>query len=355
MLLKSIKWMLNPKSPLYIQPRANRKLIAWLWRFLRSMNHAQMNASIDALVELSKLSLEIYKKLDEEEPGAFGFTQRGLLMVAQTPQNLASVIQEMQLVGARGVKGCQMDPDQIQKLEPAIRANSVIGGVFFPDEAHVEPLATVRHIFSRALAAGTQVRLGTEVLDFHIQNGLVRSVLTTRGEIKADKIVLAAGSWSGRLSAKLALNLPILSGKGYAAIVPPPPRMPQIPIMLLDRKVAITPRAGSMRIAGTLELVDLDETVNLTRVKTLLDGAETILDLPPPIVTTEIWRGLRPCAPDGVPVIGKTPQFANVIIAAGHQMLGMQTGTATGRLVADLVTGQSPCVNPEPFRVSRFR
>ncbi len=200
-----------------------------------------------------------------------------------------------------------------------------------------------------------KMRLGTEVLDFHIQNGLVRSVLTTRGEIKADKIVLAAGSWSGRLSAKLALNLPILSGKGYAAIVPPPPRMPQIPIMLLDRKVAITPRAGSMRIAGTLELVDLDETVNLTRVKTLLDGAETILDLPPPIVTTEIWRGLRPCAPDGVPVIGKTPQFANVIIAAGHQMLGMQTGTATGRLVADLVTGQSPCVNPEPFRVSRFR
>jgi D-amino-acid dehydrogenase len=130
--------------------------------------------------------------------------------------------------------------------------------------------------------------------------------------------------------------------------------MPEVPIMLVDRKVAITPRAGSLRIAGTLELVDLDESVTVSRVQTMMDGADTILDVPHPTGLTEIWRGLRPCTPDGVPVISAAPRYSNLFVAAGHQMLGLQTATGTGVLLADLVTGSDPCVDPEPFRASRF-
>jgi D-amino-acid dehydrogenase len=239
-------------------------------------------------------------------------------------------------------------------LEPAVRADSILGGVFFPNEAHVEPLATVRHLIDLASENGAIVQSNTEVLDFVGDNGIVRSVLTNRGEISAGKIVLAAGSWSGKLGAKLSIKIPMLGGKGYAVIVPPPSKAPSVPIMLVDRKVAITPRATSLRIAGTLELVDLDESVTMSRVHTMMCGARTILDVPANPRITEIWRGLRPCTPDGVPVISLAPRFSNLYIAAGHQMLGLQTATGTGMLVADLVTGSTPCVDPEPFRAGRF-
>jgi D-amino-acid dehydrogenase len=354
MLIKSIKWMLNSRSPLYIQPRISRSLAAWLWKFLRSMSREQMIASVDALVELSKLSLRMYRELNEQAPGAFGFTQNGLLMLAQSSQSMSASMEEMELVAARGVNGSRLSASQAQILEPAIRKSTIVGGVYFPDEAHVEPLATVQHLMDLACKQGTQVQPKTEVLDFIRRNGSIESVLTTRGEIKAEKIVLAAGSWSGRLAAKLGLRLPILSGKGYAVVVSPLGNTPKVPIMLVDRKVAITPRASSLRIAGTLELVDLDESVNMTRVQTMMEGAGTILEIPETPCITEIWRGLRPCTPDGVPVISVAPRCSNFTVAAGHQMLGLQTATGTGMLVADLVNGSDPCVNPEPFRASRF-
>ena len=236
-----------------------------------------MIASVDALVELSKLSLKMYRELDEQARGAFGFTQNGLLMLAQSSQSMSASIEEMELVAARGVNGSRLSASQAQILEPAIRKDTIVGGVYFPDEAHVEPLATVQHLMDLACKQGTQVQPKTEVLDFIRRNGSIESVLTTRGEIQAEKIVLAAGSWSGRLAAKLGLRLPILSGKGYAVIVSPLSNTPKVPIMLVDRKVAITPGASSLRIAGTLELVDLDESVNMTRVQTMMEGAGTIL------------------------------------------------------------------------------
>jgi D-amino-acid dehydrogenase len=111
MLIKSIKWMLNSRSPLYIQPRISRSLAAWLWKFLRSMSREQMIASVDALVELSKLSLRMYRELNEQAPGAFGFTQNGLLMLAQSSQSMSASMEEMELVAARGVNGSpQVDP-----------------------------------------------------------------------------------------------------------------------------------------------------------------------------------------------------------------------------------------------------
>jgi D-amino-acid dehydrogenase len=354
MLIKCVKWMLNSRSPLYIQPRASRSLVSWLWKFLNAMNRDQMLASVDALVGLSKLSLELYRKLDEQTPGAFGFKQTGLLMLAQDDTNMAAALEEMELVSARGVRGRRLNASEARELEPSVQQDSVVGGVFFADEAHVEPLATVRHLIDLASKAGAAIQPKTEVLEFVRRNGSIESVVTTRGEIKADKILLAAGAWSGRLAAKLNLPIPILSGKGYSVILPPLKVSPKIPIYILDRKIAITPRSASLRIAGTFELVDLNESVTMSRVQTMLDGAGTILDIPRQVSISEIWRGLRPCTPDGVPIMDWAPHCSNLFIAAGHQMLGLQTATGTGTLVADLLSGATPCVNPEPFRISRF-
>lgn len=355
MLLKSMKWLLHKDSPLYIQPRLSMSLASWLWQFMRAMNHKRMTTSVEALVALSKLSFDAYQKLHQSSGGAFGFTQQGLLMVAQSNEGMEAAIQEMDLVSQHQIAGRRLNVGQIIDLEPAIRGENILGGVYFPDEAHVEPLKTVEHLVHLARRHGATVHAHTEVLDLVRRHGKIETIRTTAGDLSCDRVVLATGAWTGRIARSVGLHIPMLSGKGYALIVPPLRNMPTHPIMIIDRKVAITPRADSLRIAGTMELVDLNESVTLSRVEHIVKGARTVLDMPEPLDVQEIWRGLRPCTPDGVPVIGKAPRTDNLFVAAGHQMLGLQTGLGTGMLLADLMTGAQTRINAEAFRLERFQ
>ena len=124
--------------------------------------------------------------------------------------------------------------------------------------------------------------------------------------------------------------------------------------MLIEKKIAVTPRADSIRIGGTLELVDQDESISARRVAAIVRGARQLLPLPENPRVLELWRGLRPCTPDGLPVIDRAPRHENLVIATGHQMLGVQSAPGTARLVADLLLCREPTFAPGPFRVSRF-
>lgn len=354
MFFKSLGWLIDPDSPLYIKPSCSWQLVRWLMRFVRSMNTATMQRAVAALTELSKYSLKEYRRLDAERPGAFDLQLQGLLMVACTVAGLEAARLEMNLVGQHGIPGRELDAAGVRALEPAITGPSVLGGVFFPDEAHVEPLAAVKTLIEGAQARGAEVRPQTEVFALERPGRRVRGLQTTRGWIEADQIVLATGAWSPQFASSLGLRIPLLSGKGYAAIVEPFLPAPKHPCMLIEKKVTVTPRKGSVRLAGTLELVGIDETITPRRVQAIINGARQYLSVPTEPQIVEVWRGLRPCTPDGLPIIGRPLHLDNVVIATGHQMLGLQTAPATGRLVADLLTAQSPAFDPAPFRVERF-
>jgi len=346
MFLKSIGWLLDPASPLYIQPRPNWDLLCWLTRFLCSMNQGHLHRSTAALVELSKYSLAAYRELP-------GFTQKGLLMLAQTEAGLADAIAEMDLVAKFGIPGRRVDREQARQLEPALANSKFLGGVYFPEEAHVEPLATVNALIARAQQHGATILPNTELFEFTRQDDRIAAIETTHGPLRAEHFVLATGAWSGRVAKSLGRKLPMLSGKGYAVIVEPFTPKPAIPMMVIEKKLAITPRDDSVRFAGTLELVGLDESITARRVETIYRGGQDFFGLTKPPGIREVWRGLRPCTPDGVPFIGPMPEIANLTVAAGHQMLGLQTAPGTGRLVADLVTGTKPMFDPRPFRIDR--
>jgi len=230
----------------------------------------------------------------------------------------------------------------------------VAGGIYYPDEAHCEPLAAVEAMARAARKHGAVVETGVELIDFDSRGTTIHALRTTRGRIDADRVVLATGSWTKTLARKLGLRVPVLGGKGYAVIVrsvDPPPRRP---IKVIDRRIAITPRAGGVRLAGTLQLVDGDESITARRVDAIVNGSKTVLNIPEPPEIVEVWRGLRPCTPDGLPVIGFAPGHDNLVLATGHQMCGLHTAPGTGRLVAELITGETPFVDPAPFRAGRF-
>jgi len=354
MLLKSIGWLMNPDSPLRIKPQPSILLIRWLLRFLMSMNEKQALRAVAVLTDISKYSLEAYSKLDQKFPGAIGFDQKGLLMVSGTEDGFRSAVQEMELVAQHGVPGQKMNEDEIKALEPALRAR-LRGGVYFPKEAHAEPLQISRILAEGAIANGAKILSRAEVFHFNTSGGKIESIRTTRGEMRADQYVLATGTWSTNVARELGLNVPILGGKGYAITVKPFEQSPTHPIMIVERKIAVTPRKGGVRLAGTLELVDSrDDSITPRRLDSILRGSQEFMRVPEKPEIVEIWRGLRPCTPDGVPVIGRPKRFSNLVISAGHQMLGLQSGMGSGRFVADLVTGEKPIFDPHPFRADRF-
>ncbi|MEK2644503.1 NAD(P)/FAD-dependent oxidoreductase [Bdellovibrio sp. BCCA] len=352
MLIKSMKWLLDPESPLYIKPSFSLDLASWLFQFMKAMNETQAKRAVDALVVLSQKSLTEYEKLGQKYP-EIHFQQKGLLMVSQTKSGVAAAVEELNYVKNLGVPGKVLNSDDIQEMEPALKA-PLLGGVYFSHEAMAEPFLVVQAFAKEIRAHGGEILEQCELKDLVVSGDKVEKVLTSQGEIHAKQVVMATGSWSKSLARIMRLRVPVLGGKGYAMIVPPLEKQPQYPMMLVEKKIAITPRQNSLRIAGTLELVDQDFSITPQRVENIKKGAREFLHLPQELQVQELWAGLRPCTPDGVPLIGYHKNISNLMLALGHQMLGLQSGAGTGLLVSDLLEGKSPFVDLKVLDVNRF-
>jgi D-amino-acid dehydrogenase len=353
MFFKSIGWLLNPESPLYIKPEPNLLLIRWMLGFLRAMNEKQMLQSIEVLTEISKYSLKAYADLAGRNPQAFGFDQKGLLMVSATDDGIKAAIEEMELMSRHNVPGRKITAEELAVMEPSLKPG-LKGGVYFPAEAHAEPLATVQTMLKEFEAAGGEVMSQTEAFEFSFADGRVESIHTTRGIIQPELVVFAMGTWSRVLAKQLRVSVPILGGKGYSMIVENFATKPQHPIMVVEKKLAITPRGNTVRMAGTLELVDQDDSITHRRVQAILKAGQQYLNVGDKASISELWRGLRPCTPDGVPMVGFSKKWSNLVYNTGHQMLGLQSAPGSGRLAADLIAGKTPLVDPRPFRPERF-
>jgi D-amino-acid dehydrogenase len=162
-----------------------------------------MQQSVRVLVELSKQSLDTYTQWASESQESFGFEQRGLLIVANTMPGFDAALEELRLVAAHGVLGNRVDEAEIRQLEPAITGPGITGGVFFPNEAHVNPLATVEMVRDRCRALGVTILPRTELVALDSEGPRMVAAVTSRGTLTADSYVLATGAWSHDLAKKL--------------------------------------------------------------------------------------------------------------------------------------------------------
>lgn len=352
MIVKSMKWLMDPQGPLYIKPSLSLDLASWLLHFMRAMNATQAHRAVECLVALSQRSLQEYEKLGQKYP-EIRFDQKGLLMVSRTQAGVAAAVEELNYVKDLGVPGRVLNADDIQAMEPALKA-PLLGGVYFSKEAMAEPYLVVQAMAKEIIAHGGEILEDTEMKDLVIADHRIEKVVTASGDIYPRQVIIATGSWSKSLARLLRVRVPILGGKGYAMIVPPLAKQPRYPMMLVEKKIAITPRQNTLRIAGTLELVDQDFSITQKRVENIKRGAREFLELPEDLQVQELWAGLRPCTPDGVPLIGYHKNISNMMLAVGHQMLGLQSGAGTGVLVADLVEGKAPFVDMNVLDVHRF-
>jgi D-amino-acid dehydrogenase len=346
-LRDGLRWALRPDSPFYLRPRLS--VLPWLVRFAVASRPERAAAATRAVVSLSRASLGLHAGLAAEGLDT-GFERRGILNVYESGPAFAAATRE----AAHAAGPAQvLDREGVHRLEPAL-GSSVLGGVYYADEAHADPLRFVRAVGGAATEAGAAIRTGVEVRGLRRIDGRV-AVVTSEGDLWPGHVVLAAGVWSTRLAASLDVFLPLEGGKGYHVDLEPAAGDPQVPVFLQETRVIATPLAGRLRLAGTLELAGLDPSISARRVEAIRRAAHRLLRGQDRRDVLEVWSGLRPCTPDGLPVIGSTARLPSLVLAAGHAMKGLALAPVTGRLVAELVAGESASHDLTLFDPDRFR
>lgn len=351
-LRAGLKWMLDPQSPFYVRPRLAPDLWAWMLRFALASREGPMRRAIPILRDLGLASGALLRELAALDGLSCDYGQAGLLTVFRSAQGMRHGAQEASLLREFGLRAEVVDAARAREIEPALR-QEVLGGVYFPDDAHLDPAKFVLGLAQRLEGRGVPLHTNTAVLGLSTEGKRIVSVQTTRGEFSADQVVLAAGAWTPAVARGLRLRIPLQGAKGYSLTVPRADGAPSLPLMLGEARVAVTPLGDRLRFAGTLELAGLDLSINERRVGAIARAATEYLRVEK-VGAAETWAGLRPCTPDGLPILGRTRRYENLILATGHAMLGMSLGPVSGRLVAQLALGLHPDIDLEPLRLERF-
>ena len=348
-----LRWLLDSSSPFYIAPRARPRLARWLYLFARASSAERARRAMPVQRALLRLSADLWSEIAATPGVEFGYEQRGWLWTYHDETSWRGGGAEAAEAAAYGAISETWDAARVRAAVPGV-APGVCGGVYYAEDAHCDPRRAVEEVARLAAERGAQLRTGVEVLDIEARGRRVSALRTTAGELAAGLVVLAAGSWSPALAGRLGIDLPIEPAKGYSVTVARPADLPELPLYEVASHVAITPMGEGLRLAGTLELAGFDMRVRWNRVVAIRRGAGRALRGAAELEPRAVWRGLRPCTPDGLPIVGRSPRHDNVIVAAGHCMLGLGAAPATGALVAALVDGREPQIDLAPLRVERF-
>ncbi|WP_437200796.1 NAD(P)/FAD-dependent oxidoreductase [Planctomicrobium sp. SH664] len=351
----SLKTLFQRNSPFKIRARFDYHLWSWFLRFALRCNQKDMIQAGHARHALLASSRQLYDELFAAKLlGDCDWETRGLLFVHQDPHHFEEFAKVDELLRKEYGQGAtRLDAEALLKLEPALKP--VVAGAWLYDcDAHLRPDMLMESWRQRLLAQGIALRENCEVTGLIRNDRGLQALQTSQGKIDVDQVVFATGAWSRLLQKDLKAPVPIEPGKGYSITMHRPEGCPNYPMILEDHRVAITPSATAYRLGSTMEFAGFDKTLRDDRLKLLTDAARMYLHTPLSEPIVEKWYGWRPMSCDGVPIIGRIPRLNNVWMAAGHSMLGLSMATATGKLVAEMLTGATPHLDPHPYRIERF-
>ncbi len=350
---KGIKGMLSRQTALRIEPRKILSLWPWLLKFAMRCNERDMMQAGLACHPLLQSSAALYRELIESQNMQVEWNTDGLLFVyrdqhefdayAKTDQWLRKHFQ----VCAEPLPG-----SKLTDLEPALKPG-LAGAWLYQCDAHLRPDKLMSELRRLVDESGVRVIENCEMKSLRSVGTRSTAVVTSGAEIEADEVLIATGSWTPLLKESLGVKLPIQPGKGYSITMARPKICPKYPMILEECHVAITPFDKGYRVGSTMEFAGYDTTLNQHRLNYLRSGAAEYLIEPTADPVEEEWYGWRPMTADGIPFIDRSPKFNNVWVAAGHSMLGISMGTGTGKLVAEMISGQKPHVDLNAYRIQR--
>ena len=347
-----LRALLRSDSPLYFRPGYLPQLLPWLTRFWTYCNRRDSDHGTAALAALGRRTFELMDAMARDGI-ASELYKFGMVCATETAEEARKILRGLQAMKRHGfaLPDDLLLGDDLQRLEPALSPR-LRAGFYVEEHWHVRPPTLTTGIARRLHEMGVEIRAAARVEGFATDDGAVKAVLIDSGEVAADAVVLAAGSWTALLVRKLGLKIPMQPGKGYSFLVKPKV-MPGHGILFGDIHVGASPLGDRLRLAGTMEFSGYNLDVDRTRLENVLHLARRYIEVEG-IEYEEPWAGLRPVTADGLPILDWAGPYRNAFIATGYSMLGMTLSQPAGEAMAEMVaTGVRPTLF-EPFRMDRF-
>lgn len=351
-LKKIPQWLTDPLGPLSIRPGYFLRALPWLLRFQAASRRERVNAIADALRALLEQTFGAWRPLAQWAGVPELIRQDGYLIVYESEAGYRADALALQIRRDHGVVIEELDAAGIRGLEPRLRG-IYPRGVFLPEQGHVaNPLRLTQSLAAQFQRDGGKL-LQRRVLDLEPGPHGPRALVTDAGVLPVGTLVVCAGVHSGEFTTKLGNRVPLESQRGYHVTYENPTVTLSRPVLSGERKFFATPMEVGMRFSGTVEFAGTEAPPNYARADALATHATKMV---PELSGSNIskWMGHRPCLPDSLPVIGRSPRYGNVYYAFGHGHIGLCGGAPTGRAIADLVAGRKPVLDLQPYRIDRF-
>ncbi|MCW0465245.1 D-amino acid dehydrogenase [Xanthomonas sacchari] len=355
--LKALKWLFQRHAPLAITPTADLQQYLWLAQMLRNCTAERYAINKARMVRLSEYSRDCLDQLRAETGIAYEGRQLGTTQLFRTQQQLDGAAKDIEVLREYGVPYELLDRAGIARVEPAL-ANApatLVGALRLPNDQTGDCRLFTQRLAAMAAAVGVQFRQGETIEALQADGDRIDGVRIGGRVERADRYVVALGSYSPGLLAPLGIRLPVYPLKGYSLTLPirDAALAPTSTILDESYKVAITRFDARIRVGGMAELAGFDLSRPARRRATLEKVVNDLYPRGGDLAAAEFWTGLRPATPDGTPVVGATG-YRNLFLNTGHGTLGWTMACGSGRYLADLMVSRQPQISGEGLDIFRY-
>ena len=341
--------LLSSTGPLALRWNYVPKMIPWFLKFILNCSKKKMMHTAKNMHQILNLALPAFDELFDEVDISGLVEKKGVIYV-WNDQNLTSRELEINIRKELGVEQQILTPKEIHDLEPNIKP-FYHGGVFYSYARHTRnPKKILLKLFDLFLAKdGKFLKINIQDLKFDGENPIVKSETQ---QFIFDKIVIACGAFSKKLTDKLNEKIPLDTERGYHIQFKGCDHLISRPVVFANRGFGMTPMEQGLRVAGTVEFGGLKNPLSKSRIKNLIEGAKYMLDGLPE--HQDEWLGFRPSLPDFLPVIGPSKNYKNVFYSFGHHHLGWTLGAVSGKIISKMIANENTNLNLEPYSSRRF-
>jgi D-amino-acid dehydrogenase len=355
--LKAIKWLLMHHRPLVIKPSLDPALWRWMLAMLRNCTEDAYRLNKSRMVRLAEYSRDCLRALRADTGIQYDERAQGTLQLFRTQKQLDAVASDIEILKQYGVPFELLDRAGFVQVEPGLAdtQHKFVGALRLPGDETGDCFKFTQALARMAEAQGAQFRFGVDIHGLERSGQRITGVHTGAGVLRADRYVVALGSYSTRLLQPLGIDVPVYPVKGYSITVPitDAAGAPESTVMDETHKVAVTRLGDRIRVGGTAQLSGFDLGLAEARRRTLEFVVSDLFPHGGDVARAEFWTGLRPMTPDGTPIVGGT-DIDNLFLSTGHGTLGWTMAAGTGRVMADLLSGREPEISMEGLTVARY-
>ncbi|MDB9937935.1 D-amino acid dehydrogenase [Candidatus Thioglobus sp.] len=357
--LSLFKWTLGGTSPLVVNPNVSIETIKFMYRTYKNCNPNSYEINKSRMLRIANYSQKTLIDLESEFDINYEHRKQGSLQLFWSPKDLEKAKQDMAILKKFKIQYEVLDAQGCVEAEPGLQyiRNKLYGGLRFINDYTGNCYLFTSELYKKCLEMGVKFEFNTHIESIHINDNKVSSVKTNHGELTADNYAVSLGSHSPKILSSVGIDIPVYPVKGYSITLPVLNDLdaPQSTIMDDKNKVGITRLGNTIRVAGIAHLTDHNSSLREKSLHSLKKGLNNLF----PHAAKEtndinFWTGFRPSTPDSTPIIGATP-YSNLYLNTGHGTLGWTMSLGSGKLLANIVSGNEPEISLEGIDMSRYK